>query len=421
MKHQIKWRFWAGICFVVLLTGMLLALGALASEELGYTPLSELIPEGAKTVIFRDEMVNAAMQEEYGQLQNADGSYSLVDLEEIEDFYILNHRSVDLSELQLLPNLKELTIHGTPEVMGIMALSQCLKLEYLSFDDISQMNMGELVQAAPEIMIASFDHCGELDYAALAGWKKVVNISLKGSAITDLSYLAQMPELTRLTFSDVPNADFASCRNVSTLKALAVHESVTLQDPSLWQLIANNPGLKRLALEIVWTSETRDFDGTMFPDLDQLAALEIHGATIQNLDFLRKCPNLTLLVLESGKVPSQGLEVLESLKKLENLVMEYVGLTDVSFARGMSLSALWLKNNCITDISPLMGAEQIQTLSLLGNPVKDWTPLTQINGLEKLFYNGSEELPVSAGVETGDRYGWWDSEIDRWAYESRQE
>ena len=404
MKHQIKWRFLVVICFAMLLAGLA---SALSESELGYTPLSELIPKGATSVIFRDEAISAGMAKNHGQLQNSDGSYSLADLAKMESFSLARGSSVDLSEIQLFPQLKHLTVDGASKMTGVRALLQCPQLESLALWYVDEMDMAEVVKATPEIIGVFFMHCGELEYAAIAGWEKLARVGFSGSAITDLSYLTKIPKLEALTFLDVPHADFASCLNLANLNFLWVHENPTLQNPLLWQMIAQSPSLKRLKLGSGYIDEKYDLNRIVFPRLETLTVLEINRAAIRDFDFFQKCPNLTLLAFQNCAFVSQELEGLRGLKKLKELVLENVGLTDVSFVMGMDLSLLWLTDNCITDISPLTGAEQIKKLSLHGNPVKDWTPLAQINGLEKLFDNSSEELPVPENVEIEDVFGWW--------------
>ena len=421
MQHQIKWRFLMMICFMILLVGMVPAWGAEEQTELGYTPLSELIPKGATTVIFRDEAISASMAEYYDWMQNSDGSYSLADIAKMKYFSVFSQSPIDLSEIQLFPNLTSLTIYEAPEVTGVSALSQCQRLDALSFSKVAEMNVPELVKATPQITYVSFSECGELDYKAIVGWEKLTGVDLEGSTVRDLSHLSQIPKLESLYIRNMPNADFASCQDLTRLHSVAVYENNRLQDPILWQLITRNANLERLVLGSWYIFETYDLDDTVFPNLGNLKELAIYGATIQNLGFLQNCPDLTFLVFENCSFVSREFEGLGSLKKLNELVLKNVGLTDVSFVRGMNLSLLWLEDNNITDISPFIDAEQIQKLSLLGNPVEDCAPLTQIKGLKKLFCDNSEGLPALKNVEVERLFGLWQFETSSFEEQIPQE
>ena len=412
MKYQIKWRLLMVVCVALLLLGMASAVGT--ESELGYTPLSELIPKGAKTVTFRDISISAYMNNNHEDIQNADGSFAIADLAEIDFISIWCYKPIDLSEMQLFPRLGGLCIYDSPEVTGVMALAQCKKLDYLSFSNITQMNVEELTQAVPKTLSVSFTQCGDLDYAAIAGWKKLSSVDLQGNAIRDLSYLAKIPALEDLMISDAPNADLASCQDLSTLTSLRAYDNVLPQNPLLWQLIANNPKLGGITLGMEYNSETYDFDGAAFQNLKKLTDLDVSGAIIQDLGFLKNCPNLTTLAFEKCTFVSPDMDSLKGLKKLSELALCNVGLTDVSFVKGMKLSLLWLPDNDITDISPLMGAKQIGKLSLYGNDVEDWAPLTKIKGLKKLFYSGSKELPKLKNVEVERDSGSWMFETIDW-------
>ncbi|NCC69107.1 MAG: leucine-rich repeat domain-containing protein, partial [Clostridia bacterium] len=67
--------------------------------------------------------------------------------------------------------------------------------------------------------------------------------------------------------------------------------------------------------------------------------------------------------------PLAGLAELESLWISDNLI------SDISPLAGLAnLSSLVIENNMVSDVSPLAGLYNLRSLMLAGNPVKDYTP-----------------------------------------------
>jgi len=108
---------------------------------------------------------------------------------------------------------------------------------------------------------------------------------------------------------------------------------------------------------------------------------------------------------------SWGLETKPiKVKKFELLNIENSGLPDLLFVNGFTAKYLWLNNNAITDISPLLKAKKVENLSLSGNPIADFTPLAKVKGLKLLQVNRADVLPELKKVTVAE------GEESRWSH-----
>ena len=60
-----------------------------------------------------------------------------------------------------------------------------------------------------------------------------------------------------------------------------------------------------------------------------------------------------------------------------------------------NLTRLWLRDNSLTDVSPLSGLTRLETLSLIGNSLTDVSPLSGLTNLTRLWLIGNSLTDVS--------------------------
>jgi Leucine-rich repeat (LRR) protein len=94
-------------------------------------------------------------------------------------------------------------------------------------------------------------------------------------------------------------------------------------------------------------------------------------------------PNITSLSLRNNQItdisPLSGLTELRALDFMGNQITDISPLANLPYL-GTGLNGLYLNSNQITDISPLANFSNLRWLTLGGNPITDLTPL------EKLIY-----------------------------------
>lgn len=129
-----------------------------------------------------------------------------------------------------------------------------------------------------------------------------------------------------------------------------------------------------------------------------LLALDIGHNTVKNLDFLYDLPKLKVLIVACN-IDLKDITPIGSLKELEYLELFKNDINDIS---------------CLTECTKLID------LNICFNRVKDWTPLHELQNLERLWlYNSnnySPEIPVDKNVVYAIKNALPDCHVDSTSY-----
>ena len=182
-----------------------------------------------------------------------------------------------------------------------------------------------------------------------------------------------------------------------------IRENVGLQNAGLLVLDSQNGSMKR----DTWTSSFRnivfalDFPESFIPPTVITPPVAIPGAVVHIPD-----PNLRAAIAEAlGKSPNVPITVgeMERLKKLEAWDRNIHDLTGLQFATNLTdlYLADWGKEgNQVSDLSPIAGLIELDTLMLNDNPVSDLSPLKGLKNLTRLWFNNAlvSDLSPIAGL-----------------------
>lgn len=127
---------------------------------------------------------------------------------------------------------------------------------------------------------------------------------------------------------------------------------------------------------------------------------EYDNVRVRSLEDLHLLTNLQYLYLENVDSISDY-SPLSACKRLTSLQLDEGGLTDVSFVKYLpNLGYLSIRDNQISDLSPLSNCKSLYNLDIIGNPVKELGPLTEID-IEYLYVTASsiEDLSVLSNFE----------------------
>lgn len=219
--------------------------------------------------------------------------------------------------------------------------------------------------------------------------------------ITDLSL---MPNLTTLT---VQNHTIDSLSCLSGLTNLVELDLTGCRFPSEdLSVLANLPMLSKLTLRDCSLSTISDLEGA-----NTLTYLDLGNNTVRNLEALSGMENLTELNLEHNAVV--GLENLGSLSRLETLNLNYNSVADLSplvscasltwleagnnqvssvgFAPNMpQLTHLNLESNSLADVSSLASCTELTYLNLSKNTISDISSLSTLTKLESFLFSSNQ-------------------------------
>lgn len=397
--------------------------GASATES-GFTPAKELLEPDGRSIIFNEMAIGDALADEEDVQKRADGSFTIRSLREVTSLTLYSNsaHAMDLSELQFFSQLEDLTIEGAMELTSVEALKTCPQLDSLSLTNIQRVDFGALAAVTPKLTYLSISGCRVEEATGFGKWKKLETIALKGDGLTDLSFLKNCKALTDLTLDETHNADLSTCAGLPKLEGLTVYSTQAMLQPAAWTLIKSCPKLSHLCLGDIFPESTFPLDKKAISGLKSLQTLILHGAEIDDLEFLSGLAQLDRLQIENCTMGhSVSLTPLAQCKKLTDIAINqspiadfsglskltklycvsicHSGLKDLSFVQGLSLEFLWVNGNEITDLAPLAKAKKIVRLSVSDNPIEAYQPLTKIKKLAYLQYNGTETLPTLKNCE----------------------
>ena len=220
---------------------------------------------------------------------------------------------------------------------------------------------------------------GNADISDLSGLEHAVNLKeleLPHNKVSDLAPLSGLSNLARLHLWD---------NHVTDISALS--------------------GLTNLTY--LWLSNNNVKDITGLSGLSNLGTLSLWFNDVTDLDPLAGLTNLTHLSL--GQTPTTDVSALKGLTNLVRLGLQNVDVSNVSVLAGLT-RLKWLDIRFIdelSDLSPLSGLIDLNTLYAYGNNISDVAPLSNLTSLKELTLtdnNISDLSPLAAntGLTRGD-------------------
>ncbi len=181
-------------------------------------------------------------------------------------------------------------------------------------------------------------------------------------------------------------------RDLTGLEHATNLQSLTIINHSVSDLspIATLTNLEELVLSLNNIS-----DLSPIANLTKLTKVTLTRNNITDASPLGGLTRLSELRLDHNPI-GDNIGGLQSLKALEWLFMNTIGLRDLSPLAGLT-NLNWLNagNNQITDISPLRGLTNLQRLILNGNEIRDISPLEGLTELLVVTLQGNEIRDIS--------------------------
>ena len=193
--------------------------------------------------------------------------------------------------------------------------------------------------------------------------------------VTDLSPLAKMTGLTRISFCNTDITDLTAIRNLNKLEKLKISQT-KISDLSPINFLINLKEIDlsesaitdiaslgdNLGLSVVNLNNTHIQDITPLSSLPELTELYIDGTSVSNLKPLERATTLQILTLNNTPV--------QSLEPIKNLP---------------ALTILELNQSKVTSLSPLSGFKNLVRISLNQTKISDITPINHITTLKTVY------------------------------------
>ena len=202
-----------------------------------------------------------------------------------------------------------------------------------------------------------------------------MELYLDRNAISDISALSGLTNLTTLTLGFNPISDISVLSGLTNLMELSL-QSNAISDISALSGLTN---LTSLSLDL---NQIRDISA--LSGLTNLTNLTLAGNEISDISALSGLTNLTLLYLHSNAI--SDISALSGLTNLMDLDIDNNEIRDISVLSGLTkLTSLDLNSNAISDISALSGLTNIEWLNISNNEIRDISPLSTLSSLTTLI------------------------------------
>ena len=309
-------------------------------------------------------------------------------LEKLSELETLSLEAGELKTLDFVSGLKQLNtlkIDGG-KLRNLSGLENCTTLKSLSIIncmDLKDMSaVSELINLQELALYVPYG-CSEPKLDKLI---KIEKLSL--GQFENLSFLQNMPNLEELQLNGCTLPKGMDLTNLTSLKALSCTSDAT--EPLDIDVIESFQMLERLNLQ---GSETYDDISGVFR-MPNLKELNISGMQCE-IDFDSITENSTLEILYMDDmylyenvwveeysgitdvycdevILDEHMEFIQKFPELKELSLRENGLTDLSFAEGLSaLEVLDVSDNYITQLRPLAKLPSLQKVICAGNPLKN--------------------------------------------------
>lgn len=290
----------------------------------------------------------------------------------------------DLSPLVRLPNLVDLTLENTKNVKSLDALRNLPKLSNVLLSNCAIKNLDGL-EACTSLRRLAIERCSELnDVSALADLKKLDRLTL-----VDVPKLKKLPssigtQISRVRMVGTSIVDFSPLCKLGRLEKIYLGASQEKVLEFLANLECKN------VLETLNLNDTRIESGVDLSHFTNLHELGLINCELESLDVLKSVRR------EIGYLNLYGSDIssLEDLSDCDELYWLNLAKTDVRdlspISELRSMKTLLLSSTRIRDLAPIAGLRGIEILDIADTLVEDLGPLRDLTKLDLVDVTGLE-------------------------------
>ncbi|RFU61099.1 leucine-rich repeat domain-containing protein [Peribacillus glennii] len=422
--------------------------GELSFLNIGSTRVNDLSPlEDAKSLkelyLYGTEIKNLRPISNLRSLTYLDISATDVsELEPIKGLKTLETlwmERINIDSFQALKGLTKLkklnidnTFYGTDDRIDGSPLKNLKQLELLYMDRVffkdftflkSMSNLKTLkapyshVSAADVRFNTSLEHLDikSKDVSGLSNLTKLRYLDISDSGTENIDALSNLKNLTELNASNNEIQDIAPISSLPKLERLALDNNQIKRLPqfSLPHLsllgLSENDFSDLTPLTVLTQLQELDlgyveFEPGSLSALSSLEALErlgLSASRITSIEPLSKLVHISQLDLSNNKI--EDIKPIAALPKLENLDVSLNSIQSLPELNLPNLTALSVSGNEIVDITQIGALKKLNDLQLENNPIRDYSPLKQLPGLEMEYPENEDEIIKDSLLEQAIR------------------
>ena len=297
----------------------------------------------------------------------------LSDLQELETIYVASNTEIsDLQFVMQMKNLKSIYLQNS-NIQDISELANNKKLTYIGLP-FSQIQDISSLRDLPELTSINFNNNQISKIDGLQYCPKLQQIYLNNNQIQSIDSLQSLYELTHLSVSNNQISALSALRYLNKIEFLELRNNQI----SDIDFLDNFKALRNLDV-----TNNRITQISSIKECHQLTFLRIAENQIENIDFLEA--NQSLLRLNISKNPIRSVEVLSTLKSVENLFASHINfqISD-DFQFQSQLSKLVLSHCQLKKVDFLLNQKKLQQVNLSNNQIENIDGFERLKALQSL-------------------------------------
>ncbi|WP_411682744.1 leucine-rich repeat domain-containing protein [Clostridium thailandense] len=305
-------------------------------------------------VTFKDQSLEEKIRD---YINKPSGDIYKSDVEEITELDIQHSGIHDISGIESLTNLKQLTL-GNNRISDINVLKSLTNLQELNLSG-NQLKDISVLKNLINLQSIDLGYNEISNISALKNLNNLKRIHLDNNKISDISALKNLTNLQELSFGCVPcwaidapalKENYNEISDINSLENLTNLESLNLSHNKVKD-ISTLKGLSNLQMIDLSYNQINDIGGiaNTVNKLTNLNTIDLSNNQISNIGELTKLAKLTNL--KTLNLNDNQISNISELKELTNLQM------------------LDLSDNQISDVSVFKNFINLQWLALFNNPV----------------------------------------------------
>ena len=299
----------------------------------------------------------------------------LGELTKLDKLMLADSRISDLEWVEGAPIKKIDLLNSTGSITDFGALTSCEKLREVHLDLINT-RQADLSGFAPSKLDwfwinNAYDLQNALDLSGLRSSASLHEVQLDYIPITDLSFLDQAAVLNKLRLEGLDRLrDISALSGLKNLSELEIRNCSVLRD---YSAVAGCEALTRFSLDTDGNNRLRD--ASFLNGLTKLNSIQLGGVDLANLDFLKEL--------------SQSRSVMDHFS-FWGTIGDYSGLASMKTYRWLSLDPD--SGTSLSEILPWLEGVTIQELALRRFAEVDFSALPKVNNQLELDRCGITDL-----------------------------
>ncbi|MBN2803369.1 MAG: DUF1566 domain-containing protein [Deltaproteobacteria bacterium] len=354
-----------------------------------------LLQDCENLVVFEDENFEEAVRKAvnssvYGKPLNSLYSGELTGdilskLEILAGFISMKKNIQSIRGIECIVNLKQLDLSFN-NVKDINLISHLSKLETLILENNDISNISA-VKDLKQIKLLNLSDNHINDFLPLKDLVSLTSLNLNGTELNSLSIISN---LVNLTFLSIENNNVNDLNPINKMHNLVRLEASSNQIKNL-DAIASLPSISYL-----YVSDNNISDMTPLKNLKTLHELEIANNSVVDLSPIKELTTLEQLKLNGNNI--EDISTLALLPDCYNIALWDNKISDLSPLVGGKYSQQYneydFSKNNISDLEPLISFSNLTNLNLNENNISDLTPISG-RKLKKLYLTNNKIIDLT--------------------------